>query len=159
MDLGCYSLHAHRLLADAAGGEPSVVSAKAVERAGHPGIDEKLVAELAFPSGATGVAQCDMAAPSVEMTLRIECTEGEVFVPRFCGSHQDPRVVVRDRNGEREERLTTRSSYAFQLDAFAAAVRDGAALATDADDAVATMTLVDAAYAAAGLPTRSRTTL
>ena len=157
MDLGCYSLHVHRLLgAVAGGGEPTVVAATAVERAGHPGVDEKLAAQMAFPSGATGVAQCDMDGGSVEMSVRVEGSAGELLVPRFCGSHQDDRVVVRDADGERVEHGGTRSSYSYQLDAVTAAVREGAPLPTDADDAVATMELIDAAYAAAGLPPRPR---
>ena len=159
MDLGCYSLHVHRLLgAVGGGGEPSVVSATAVERSGHPGVDEKLSAQLTFPSGATGVARCDMDGPAVEMSVRVEGTAGELLVPRFCGSHQDDRVVVRDASGERVEHGGSRSSYSYQLDAFTAAVRDGAAMPTDADDAIATMELIDASYAAAGLPPRVRST-
>ena len=156
MDLGCYILHAHRLLAPYAGGEPHVEKASAGERAGSPGVDEWLDAELVFPSGATGIARCNMAGQSVEMSLRYEGTAGEVSLPRFVGAHQDDRVLVRAGDESREEHLGTRSSYAYQLDAFTAAVRDRAPLPTDSEDAVATMTLVDAAYAAAGLPPRER---
>ena len=54
MDLGCYGLHAHRALGRWAGGEPELVDARAKERAGAPGVDEWLDADLRFPSGATG---------------------------------------------------------------------------------------------------------
>ena len=54
MDLGCYGLHAHRALGRWAGGEPELVDARAKERAGAPGVDEWLEADLRFPSGATG---------------------------------------------------------------------------------------------------------
>jgi predicted dehydrogenase len=40
MDLGCYGLHAHRMLAPWAGGLPRLVAARGGERAGHPGVDE-----------------------------------------------------------------------------------------------------------------------
>ena len=62
MDLGCYSLHAHRALAPWAGGPPRVAAARAGERAGHPGVDEWLDADLEFPGGATGRARCSMSA-------------------------------------------------------------------------------------------------
>ena len=62
MDIGCYSLHAHRALAPWAGGPPRVAAARAGERAGHPGVDEWLDADLEFPGGATGRARCNMAA-------------------------------------------------------------------------------------------------
>ncbi|GAA3233433.1 hypothetical protein GCM10017691_29040 [Pseudonocardia petroleophila] len=54
MDLGCYPLQCLRSFARWAGGEPSVSSATAGERAGHPGVDERVTAELGYPSGATG---------------------------------------------------------------------------------------------------------
>jgi len=42
------------------------------------------------------------------------------------------------------------------LDAFAARVREGTPLPLDADDAVATMELIDAGYRAAGFQPRPR---
>lgn len=57
MDLGCYALHAHRVLAPWAGGPPRLVAARGGERAGHPGVDEWLEADLEFPNGATGTAR------------------------------------------------------------------------------------------------------
>lgn len=57
----------------------------------------------------------------------------------------------------RTETVTERTSYAFQLDAFIAAVRDGTRVESDAADAVNTMALIDDAYRAAGLPLREPT--
>ncbi|WP_458249442.1 Gfo/Idh/MocA family protein [Streptomyces sp. MAI_2237] len=156
MDLGCYSLHAQRMLAPWAGGAPSLVSARGGERAGAPGVDEWLDAELAFPGGATGSARCHMAYDGLEMSCRIIGTKGEASAPNFVLPHLDDRVVVRTADGERTEHLGTRSSYAYQLEAFSARVREGTPVPLDADDAVATMTLVDASYRAAGLPPRPR---
>ncbi|MFC8427029.1 Gfo/Idh/MocA family protein [Streptomyces sp. NPDC057253] len=157
MDLGCYSLHALRMLAPWAGGAPRLVSARGGERAQAPGVDEWLDADLAFPGGATGSARCHMAYDRLEMSCRITGSRGEVLAPNFVLPHLDDRVVVRTADGERTERLGTRSSYTYQLEAFADRVRGGAALPLDADDAVATMTLVDAAYRAAGFEARPRT--
>ncbi|MER5221710.1 Gfo/Idh/MocA family protein [Streptomyces flaveus] len=159
MDLGCYSLHAVRMLAPWAGGAPRLVSARGEERAGAPGVDEWLDAELEFPGGATGSARCHMAYGELEMSCRIVGTRGEALAPNFVLPHQDDRVVVRTGEGERVERLGTRSSYTYQLDAFAAHVRGGAALPLDADDALATMTLIDECYTAAGFRPRPRTAL
>jgi predicted dehydrogenase len=50
----------------------------------------------------------------------------------------------------------TRSSYTYQLEAFARAVRVGAPLPVDVHDAVANMGLIDACYLAAGLRPRPR---
>lgn len=154
MDLGCYSLHTHRELARFAGGPPVVTRATAGERAGRPGVDEWLTAELRFPSGATGTAACHMAADAFLMRHRVVGTRGEATIPDFIHPHEDDRLLVDSEKGSRTEHLGTRSSYTYQLDAFTAAVRDGAPVATDADDAVATMELIDDSYRAAGLPLR-----
>ncbi|MFD9327067.1 Gfo/Idh/MocA family protein [Streptomyces sp. NPDC060065] len=156
MDLGCYSLHAVRMLAPWAGGAPRLVSARGGERAGAPGVDEWLDADLAFPGGATGSARCHMAYDELEMSCRIVGSRGEATAPNFVLPHRDDRVVVRTGDGERTERLGTRSSYTYQLEAFAARVREGVPLPLDADDALATMTLIDECYRAAGFEPRPR---
>ncbi|NUP15700.1 MAG: Gfo/Idh/MocA family oxidoreductase [Streptomyces sp.] len=159
MDLGCYSLHAVRMLAPWAGGAPRLVSARGGERAGAPGVDEWLDAELEFPGGATASARCHMAYDELEMSCRIVGSRGEALAPNFVLPHLDDRLVVRTPDGERTERLGTRSSYTYQLEAFAAHIRRDAPLPLDADDALATMTLIDESYRAAGFEPRPRTTL
>ena len=157
MDLGCYSLHAVRMLAPWASGAPRLVSARGGERAGAPGVDEWLDADLAFPNGATGSARCHMAYDRLEMSCRIIGSRGEALAPNFVLPQMDDRIVVRTPDGERTERLGTRSSYTYQLEAFAARVREGTPLPLDADDALATMTLIDESYRAAGFEPRPRT--
>lgn len=154
MDLGCYSLHSLRMLAGFAGGEPRVVSAKAGERAGHPGVDEWLTADLEFPNGLHGIAQCNMGAHKVIMRHKVIGSAGEATIPDFIHPHEDDRLLVTTENDSRTEHLGTRSSYTYQLDAFTAAVRTGQPPVTGAADAVATMGLIDDAYRAAGLPLR-----
>jgi predicted dehydrogenase len=154
MDLGCYSLSCLRLLGRYAGGEPTLVSARAEERAGRPGVDERLFVEVAYPSGATGSGGSDMDCPERDFALTVEGSEGEVVVPMFPVPNEDDTLILRRGGEERVEHLGRRSSYTFQLEAFANAVRDGARVLTDADWAVATMELVDAAYRMAGLEPR-----
>ncbi|GIH68414.1 Gfo/Idh/MocA family protein [Sphaerimonospora thailandensis] len=156
MDVGCYSLHAQRVLAPWGGGEPTLVSARAGERAGAEGVDEWLDAELVFPSGATGLARCHMAADSLEMSCRIVGSRGEATAANYVLPHLDDRIVIETEAGRRIERPGTRPSFAYQLEAFIAAVRKGTPVPTDADDAVATMRLIDGCYQAAGLPPRPR---
>ncbi|MGW1749044.1 Gfo/Idh/MocA family protein [Streptomyces sp. NPDC002092] len=156
MDLGCYSLHAVRMLAPWAGGAPSLVSARGGERAGAPGVDEWLDADVTFPNGATASARCHMAYDELEMSCRIIGSRGEALAPNFVLPQLDDRIVIRTPDGERTERLGTRSSYTYQLEAFAARVREGAPLPLDADDALATMTLIDESYRAAGFEPRPR---
>ena len=57
-------------------------------------------------------------------------------------------------DGKRVERFTHRSSYAYQLDAFANAVLRGESVKTTPRDAVENMTVIDAIYRAANLPPR-----
>ncbi len=156
MDVGCYALHFSRMLGRLAGGEPSLVTARADERAGHPGVDERLTAELAYPSGATARAHCDMAADVVQFSARVVGTRGTAYAANFVKPPVDDRVIVTTEAGEIVEHLGSRPSYDFQLDAFAAHLRDGAPLPFDVDDAVTQMRLVDACYVAAGLPLRPR---
>ncbi|GGW96751.1 Gfo/Idh/MocA family protein [Streptomyces lomondensis] len=157
MDLGCYSLHALRVLAPWAGGAPRLAGARGGERAGAPGVDEWLDAALEFPGGATGSARCHMAYDGLDMSIRIVGSRGEATAPNFVLPQMDDRIVVRTPEGERTERLGTRSSYTYQLEAFAARVRDGAPVPLDADDAVTTMELIDACYREAGFEVRPRT--
>jgi predicted dehydrogenase len=156
MDLGCYSLHAQRVLAPWGGGEPEPVAARAGERPGAPGVDEWLEARLRFPSGATGVARCSMVGDRRAMVCRVVGSRGEALVANFAVPRPEEQLVVRTPAGERVERHGTRSSYTYQLEAFIRAVREGVPLPIDVDDAVATMRLIDACYVAAGLRPRPR---
>ena len=159
MDLGCYSLHAHRMLAPWADGAPRLVAARGGERPGAAGVDEWLSADLEFPGGATGTAECHMAYHTWQMSCRVVGTRGEATAVNFVQPHLDDRVVVRTPAGERTEELGRRSSYTYQLEALAAHLRHGAPLVLDADDALTTMRLVDDCYRAAGFPVRPRTVL
>lgn len=156
MDLGCYSLHAVRRLGAWAGGEPRLVEARGGERAGAPGVDEWLDADLEYPGGATATARCHMAYDGHVIECRVVGTRGEATVVSFALPHHDNRIVIRTPAGERVERHGDRTSYHYQLEAFAAHLRDGAPLEVDADDAVATMALIDDCYRAAGFEPRPR---
>jgi predicted dehydrogenase len=159
MDLGCYGLHALRSLAPWTGGEPEPEAARAGERAGAPGVDEWLDADLRFPSGATGTVRCSMVHPERDFSLRVVGTRGEATAPAFVEPNRDDRVVVHTPAGTRTEHLGMRSSYTFQLEALTAALRHGSPVPTDADDAVATMALIDRCYGLADLPPRPRAAL
>ncbi|GAB3932411.1 Gfo/Idh/MocA family oxidoreductase [Kribbella albertanoniae] len=154
MDVGCYALHAQRSVAPWAGGAPRLVSARAGERKRLPGVDEWLNADLEFPNGATGAVRTSMGAETLDFSCKIIGTRGEAFAPSFVLPHNDDRVIVTTKEDHWVEQLGRKSSYTYQLEAFAAHLRNGAPLPTDADDAVATMQLIDEAYLAAGLSPR-----
>ncbi|MGG5258941.1 Gfo/Idh/MocA family protein [Phycicoccus avicenniae] len=155
MDLGCYSISCLRLLGEHAGGEPTLVSATATERPGRPGVDERLSLEVSYPSGATGTGGADMDFAGRNFSLTVTGSEGSLEVPMFAVPSEDDTLVWRRPGREPAvERLGRRTSYTYQLEAFAAAVREGVPVVTDVDFPVATMTMVDAAYRAAGLDVR-----
>jgi predicted dehydrogenase len=93
------------------------------------------------------------------MSCRVVGSRGEATAVNFVQPHLDDRVVVRTVAGERTEELGRRSSYTYQLEAFAAHLRRGTPLPLDADDALTTMRLIDDSYRAAGFPVRPRTVL
>ncbi|MFG2855863.1 Gfo/Idh/MocA family protein [Streptomyces mirabilis] len=159
MDLGCYSLHAQRMLAPWAGGAPRLVAARGGEKARAAGVDEWLDVDLEFPGGATGSARCHMAHRTWQMSCRVVGSRGEATAVNFVQPHLDDRVVVRTAAGERTEELGRRSSYTYQLEAFATRLRRGTPLTLDAADALTTMRLIDDCYWAAGFPVRPRTVL
>jgi predicted dehydrogenase len=147
MDLGCYGLHAMRQL-----GHPSVVRAHAEQLS--PGVDAWCDVDLAFPSGATGLSANSMVADDYAFTLRIVGTKGDVLVHNFIKPHDDDRLTIRTPEGTTVERLGTRPSYTYQLEAFAAHVQLGAPLPLNTADALENMAYVDAAYRAAGMSPR-----
>jgi predicted dehydrogenase len=119
-------------------------------------VDEWLEARLRFPSGATGVARCHMASDRRQMTYRVIGSRGEALVANFVEPHLDDRVIIETPAGRHVEHHGTKSSYTYQLEAFVRAVREGAPMPIDVDDAVANMRLIDACYVAAGLQPRPR---
>jgi predicted dehydrogenase len=151
MDAGCYAVHMVRLLG---GGEPEVVSATAKLRGAD--VDRAMRAELRFPGGHTGRVTCSMWSSNVlRISARAVGTAGEMRVRNPLAPQFGHRIAVRTTAGRRVERLSRRASYAFQLDAFAAAVGENQPVITDPADSIRTMTVIDAVYRAAGLPPRA----
>lgn len=150
MDAGCYAVHMARVF----GGEtPSVVSASA--RLRSPRVDRAMTAELRFPSGHTGRVTCSMWSSSVlRISAVVTGSRGSVRVVNPLMPQMYHRFGVRIDGVRRTEKFPRRATYEYQLDAFAAAVSDGAPVKTSAADAVETMTVIDEIYRAAGLPVR-----
>ena len=95
-----------------------------------------------------------MVADDHTFTLRIVGTKGDVLVHNFIKPHDRRPVDHQHAGGHTVERLGTRPSYTYQLEAFAAHVLHGAPLPFDTADAVENMAYVDAAYRAAGMAPR-----
>ncbi|OBA80793.1 oxidoreductase [Mycobacterium sp. 1164966.3] len=150
MDAGCYAVHMARTFG---GSTPEVVSAQAKLR--DPQVDRAMTAELRFADGHTGQVRCSMWSKHLlQIGAKVVGERGELRVFNPVMPQFYHRLAVRSPNGKRVERLGRRPSYAYQLDAFVAAVRRGEPVRTTPQDAVENMTVIDAIYRAAGLPLR-----
>jgi predicted dehydrogenase len=150
MDAGCYAVHMARTFG---GSTPEVASAHAKLR--DPQIDRAMTAELRFAAGHTGQVRCSMwSSRLLEISARVVGDRGELRLFNPVTPHFIHRLSVRSSDGKRVERFSRRPSYAYQLDAFAAAVLRGEPVKSTPEDAVETMTVIDAIYRAAGLPLR-----
>jgi len=150
MDVGSYTTHMLRHLA---GEEPEVVGATAKEKS--PGIDRWMQATYRFPSGATGRTTASMmSARLLDIRARVVGSGGELRALNPTAPQIGHRLSVRSGDHKRSERFERRHTYAFQLDAFVAAVRDGAPTLTPPSDSIATMEVIDAVYEASGLGVR-----
>jgi predicted dehydrogenase len=152
MDLGCYALHVHRHLARFAGGAPTIVAARAIERS--PGVDESSDIELTFPNEASGCVITSMTADRHEMTMRLTGDKGEAFAHDYLLQYGDDRIEIVTYTGTAVENHGNRSTYTYQLEAFADHLQHGTALPLDVDDAVTNMHYIDSAYTAAGMSPR-----
>ncbi len=150
MDAGCYAVHMVRTFG---GSTPHVVSART--KLHDPRVDRAMTAEVRFAAGHTGRITCSMwSSRLLQMSARVVGELGELRALNPIMPHLPHRLSVRSPDGKRAERFSRRASYAYQLDAFAAAVLRGAPVKTTPEDAVENMTVIDAIYRAAGLPLR-----
>ena len=155
MDAGCYALHFLRHAVPGSG-EPSVDTASAQRLRRDPRVDRAMTVHVRYPGGATGRARASMwSSTLLDISARVVGERGEVRVVNFVLPHAFHRLTVVANGQRRREQVTGDATYAHQLRAFVAAVHgDPAANLTPPADSIATMELIDAAYFAAGLPTR-----
>lgn len=148
MDVGCYAVH---MLRTFGGSTPEVVSAQAKLRG--PQTDRAMTAELRFAAGHTGRVRCSMwSSDLLRLSAKVIGDRGEMRVLTPVAPFR--RLSVRSADGNRVERFARRATYAYQLDAFAAAVLRSEPVMTKPEDAIENMTVIDAIYRAAGLPLR-----
>jgi predicted dehydrogenase len=149
MDAGCYAVHALRTFS---GQQPEVVAARATLRS--PQVDRAMVADYAFPRGATGRTVASLWSRHVlALGAKIVGERGAVRVFNFVLPQLYHRLAITIDGRTRHERVDGDPTYTYQLRAFAAAVAGGPNL-TPAADAVTTMQLIDDVYTRAGLKPR-----
>ena len=150
MDIGCYPISWVRHLT---GEEPLEVSANA--ETGQPDVDLFLEADLTFPSGIVGHISGDMRnGGKTRADLTVTGSKGILHIWNPISPQHGTKFEVTVDDATTSETFDKRASYDYQLDAFIAAIEQGAALYTDADEAVHQMKAIDACYEAAGLPLR-----
>ncbi|WP_156686924.1 Gfo/Idh/MocA family protein [Mycobacterium sp. Marseille-P9652] len=151
MDAGCYAVHMVRTFG---GATPEVLWAQAKLRDRQ--IDRAMTAEVVFPAGHTGRIRCSMwSSQLLRISARVVGEHGEVRVLNPVLPSAGHRLSVHSADGRRVERFPRRTTYAYQLDAFAAAVLRAGPVKTSPGDAIENMTVIDAIYRAAGLPLRN----
>ena len=153
MDAGCYAVHCLRLLAP---GDPAVASARALTLQRDPRIDRALTADFTFPDGATGRIHTSMWSSTL-LRIRAQVTgeRGTMTVNNFAVPQLPSRFLVTVDGRRRRETFGGEATYVHQLRAFAAAVAGQPTNLTPPSDSVATMSLIDDIYVAAGLPLRT----
>jgi predicted dehydrogenase len=153
MDAGIYAVD---MLRTFGGSTPEVVSAQA--KLSGPEVDRTMTAELRFTSWLTGRVRCAVWSSDLfRSSAKVIGDRGELRWLSPAAPHMFGRLSVRSADGKRVERFPRRASYAYQLDAFAAAVLRGEPVKTTPEDAVENMTVIDAIYRAAGLALRKPT--
>jgi predicted dehydrogenase len=153
MDAGCYAVHVLRLLTP--GGEPRVTSARPLTVRRDPRVDRAMTARLSLPGGGTGEIRASMWSSAVlRITARAVGEHGTLTVVNYVAPQVRSRFTVTVNGRRRRERFGGEATYVHQLRAFAAAVRGEPANLTPPSDSVATMSLIDDIYTAAGLPLR-----
>jgi predicted dehydrogenase len=150
MDAGCYAVHMARTFG---GGEPQVLSARAKLRSEE--VDRAMTGELRFPGGYPGKVTASLWSSSLlHITSRVWGSEGRLSLINPLAPQTWHRLSVTAAGRTHRERFSRRPTYAFQLDAFCAAVLRGEPILTPPSDSVANMKVIDALYSAAGLQPR-----
>jgi predicted dehydrogenase len=150
MDAGCYAVHMVRTFG---GSTPEVVSAQPKLR--NSQIDRAMTAEVRFAGGHTGKVGCSLWSSNLlQISAHVVGDRGELRALNPVLPQYFHRLSIRSSERKRVERFPRRASYAYQLDAFAAAVLRGEPVKTTPADAIENMAVIDAIYRAAGLPLR-----
>lgn len=151
MDMGVYPVTLLRYLF----GELTVRTASAKAQTG---VDGTLEAELVTSEGVHVTFKTSMEG-DVEPAqfLDVTGTDGSLRLTGYVHPHNGGKLIVRTKDGVREEEASARSSYSYMLEELLLAATTGADVVTDAQSATSTMQLIDDLYTAAGLEVRTPT--
>ncbi|HEX4391599.1 MAG TPA: Gfo/Idh/MocA family oxidoreductase [Mycobacterium sp.] len=151
MDAGSYAVDMVRTFG---GSTPEVVSAQA--KLSGAQVDRAMTAELRFTSWLTGRIRCALWSSDLfRASAKLIGDRGELRVLSPAAPQLFRRLSVRSADSKRVERFPGRSSFAYQLDAFAGAVLRGEPVRTTPEDAIENMSVIDGIYRATGLALRA----
>ncbi len=149
MDLGCYSVHWVRTVT---GEEPNVTQAAAQAEA--DAVDASMVADLVFPSGATGHIESSMVTEDEVIELTITGSGGRITAINPLAPQNGNQLTIETERGSTTGQVEAGSTYTHMMRAFTDHVLTGAPFVTQGADAVNNMAAIDRIYQAAGLPLR-----
>ncbi len=150
MDAGSYAVD---MLRTFGGSAPEVVSARAALSGLQ--VDRAMTAEFRFADGHTGRIRCALWSRDLfRASAKVVGDRGELRWLAPATPHLFHRLSVRSADSKRTERFPGRSSFDYQLDAFAAAVLRGDPVKTTPQNAVENHAVIDSIYRAAGLAVR-----
>ena len=144
MDLGCYPIHALRTLI---GEEPQVREARGEF---VDGVDVKMTAVVAFPSGAQAEISCAMAPEAPAARLTLTGSKGRLEIVNFLAPQLGCRFTTTIDGETKDQPTDGPTTYEAQLEHVVDVMTSGATPLTGGADAVANMAVIDAIYAAAG---------
>ena len=154
MDLGCYTLHVAKDIAQVLGGTLRLSSASVTTNPGaDPRVDATATVLGQLPNGAEAVLESSLEGPS-DTSILVTGSRGTIRQPNFISLSADDSLVITVDGTQTDEHHGTTSTYTHQLAAFAAAVREGSGFPTDLANAITMMELIDESYRLAGFPSR-----
>ena len=150
MDLGCYPIH---WLRAALGAEPEV--RRAAARLNPLGADLEIEADLEFPGGTAARVFASMAEDvALASTLSVEGERGTLHVDNMVFPAQGHSIATEIDGVPRRRTVAGEETYDHQLAAVVEALASGQPLPTEGSDPIGNMRVIDAVYAAAGVPGR-----
>ncbi len=143
MDLGCYPLQWTRVVT---GEEPRIASARMRM---VDGVDAETEAELHFPSGAVAQVSCRMDGADLKAILNVDGTRGALRIVNPLAPQMGHLFEITTGGASRTEKFEGPSTFAAQLDAIVATLRDSAPFPLAPDDPIKSMAAIDAVRATA----------
>jgi xylose dehydrogenase (NAD/NADP) len=140
MDVGCYCVHAARLLA----GEPQRVYGEAVRN--EAGVDVRFAGTMVFSGGVVAQITSGLDLPEIH-ALEAVGDRGSLFLSDPWHGWTQPRIEVRKHGGVEEIRLQPTDPYRLELENLSAAILGEAEPLLGRVDAVAQANALGALFA------------